>query len=121
MLAIARESGSRRVPNTDTGDTVSGEKVTRPEIAILDVISDNIPVAVFVKDARSLAMVRINKTGALLLGHSKEELLGKTPFDLFEESTADHISKWDRLTLEHGNMVDLPESRAKIKGVGERV
>jgi PAS domain S-box-containing protein len=76
---------------------------------LLDAIIDNIPDMIFVKDARRLAFVRMNRAGEDLLGKDKRELLGKTDRDFFDAEQADFFQSMDRRTLESGSLVDISE------------
>jgi PAS domain S-box-containing protein len=77
--------------------------------SLLDAIIENIPDMVFVKDADTLAFVRLNRAGEELLGLSRDELIGKTDFDLFPPSEATFFVGKDRETLSSGALVDIPE------------
>ena len=54
----------------------------------LDSIVENIPSMVFVKDAEELRFLHANKATERLLGRSRDELIGKTEFDLLPEEQA---------------------------------
>lgn len=60
---------------------------------------DNIPVAVFVKDARTLEIVRVNEAGARLFGYPREFIEGKTVHDFFPRDQAEAFDELDRRVL----------------------
>ena len=51
----------------------------------LDSVVENVPLMFFVKEAEDLRWVRWNKAGADTIGLSREELIGKTDYDVFPE------------------------------------
>lgn len=75
----------------------------------LDSVIENIPAMVFVKDARNLRFVRFNRAGELLVGHSRDKLIGKNDFDFFPKDQADFFVNADRRVLEGGQVVDIDE------------
>jgi len=75
----------------------------------LDSIVDNVPDMVFVKDALALRFVRVNKTCEQLLGHPREELIGKNDYDFFPAAEADYFTSKDRSVLASGKLLDIPE------------
>jgi len=77
--------------------------------SLLDGIVENIPDMVFVKDARNLAFVRLNRAGEDLLGMPRSELIGKTDFDFFPASEAEFFVAKDRETLTSNTLVDIAE------------
>lgn len=77
--------------------------------ALMSSVVDNLPTMVFVKDARELRFVRINKVGERLLGYSERELLGKSDYDVFPRDQADFFTAQDRKVLESGRLLDIPE------------
>jgi len=56
----------------------------------LDSIVENIPNMVFVKEAKELRFVRFNRAGEELLGHSREDLIGRNDYDFFPEELPRH-------------------------------
>jgi len=77
--------------------------------AFLDSIFDNLPVMVFVKEAKELRHIRWNKTGLELIGRTTEEMIGKNDYDFFPKEEADFFAAKDRETLEKGELVEIPE------------
>ncbi|HTB07099.1 MAG TPA: PAS domain S-box protein [Bacteroidia bacterium] len=75
----------------------------------LNSVLENIPNMVFVKDAKYLRFVRFNKAGEQLIGTSRKHLIGKNDYDFFPKEQADHFTAKDRLVLEMGSLVDIPE------------
>ncbi len=88
--------------------------------AFLDSVVENIPIMIFVKDARDLRFVRWNKTGAELVGFSHEEMLGKTDYDLFPQEQADYFVAQDRQVLSQGRLIDFPEEPIQTRHRGIR-
>ncbi len=81
---------------------------------------ENIPDMIFVKDARDLRFVRINKAGEELLGLSRSELLGKCDYDFFPKEEADFFIARDRETLAGGKKMDIPEEQIQTRSRGLR-
>lgn len=75
----------------------------------LDAIIDGIPHMVFVKDAARLSFVRMNRAGEELLGVSRDELVGKTDFELFPAAEAEFFQQKDRETLSGKVLVEIQE------------
>lgn len=81
----------------------------------LDLVLENIPNMLFVKDARDLKFVRFNKAGEELLGYTNEELIGKNNADFFPETEADFFTAKDREVLSQTNVIDIPEEPITTK------
>src|SRR5690606_4770977 len=64
---------------------------------------------VFVKDAETLSFIRFNRAGERLIGVSREQLLGKSDYDLFPADQARFFQEKDRQTLHGKVLVDIPE------------
>jgi len=88
---------------------------------LLNTIIENLPHMIFVKDAEHLRFVRFNQAGEQLLGYPREALLGKNDYDFFpQEEAAFFISK-DRMVLETGQQIDIPEELIQTKEKGVRI
>jgi PAS domain S-box-containing protein len=86
----------------------------------LDSLIENLPVMVFVKDARTLRFVRQNRASEKLLGISRDEMIGKCDRDFFSPEEADFIADRDRETLARGRLVDIPEETVHTRVLGVR-
>lgn len=75
----------------------------------LDSVIEHIPTPVYVKDAAQLRYVRINRAGEALVGLSREQMIGKSAYDLFEKDDADVFVAHDRQVLAGGTVEDTPE------------
>jgi PAS domain S-box-containing protein len=97
------------------------EERTRDTQAFLDSIIENVPNMVFVKEARDLRFVRLNRAGEELLGLSRDELVGKNDFDLFPKDEAEFFVAKDRAALETRTIVDVEEEPIQTKHKGRRL
>lgn len=86
-----------------------------PSAEFLDSVIENIPNMLFIKDAKTLRFVRINRAGEDLLGVSREDLLGKNDYDFFTPDQADFFTQKDRAVLAGREMVDIPEEPISTK------
>ncbi|MDB5868240.1 MAG: sensor hybrid histidine kinase [Polaromonas sp.] len=75
----------------------------------LDLIIENIPDMVFIKDAVDLKFVRINKALEGLMGYSRDHILGKTDHDFFPKNEADYFVAKDREVLASGGTVEIAD------------
>jgi diguanylate cyclase (GGDEF)-like protein/PAS domain S-box-containing protein len=85
--------------------------------SFLDNIIENIPTAIVVKDAHTLKFVLVNQAYEGFIGRPREEVIGKTVFDLFDAADAEKITRFDHEAVQankrqiHG---DFPiENRVK--------
>ena len=84
------------------------EEASRTQ-AFLDSVVENIPIMVFVKEAKDLKWVLWNRAGEETVGYSREEMIGKTDHDFFTKEEADFFHARDREALAAGSLVDTPE------------
>jgi PAS domain S-box-containing protein len=82
---------------------------TQSNQAFLDSVVDNLPIMLFIKDARDLRFVRLNKAGEELLGLPRETVLGKNDYDFFPKEEADFFATKDREVLASGQVLEIPE------------
>lgn len=75
----------------------------------LDTILENIPNMVFVKDAKDLRFVLINKAGEQIFNVSKNEMIGKNDYDFSSKERADYFTATDREVLSKGALLDIKE------------
>jgi PAS domain S-box-containing protein len=75
----------------------------------LDSIIEHMPAMVFVKDAKDLRFERFNRAGEQLIGTPRENLLGKTDYDLFPKEQADFFVANDRKVLEEKRLEDIAD------------
>jgi diguanylate cyclase (GGDEF)-like protein/PAS domain S-box-containing protein len=63
--------------------------------AFLDSIIENIPIAIIVKDAKTREFVLVNRAFEAMIGLRRDELLGRTLFDIYQAKDAELIDKTD--------------------------
>ncbi len=102
-------------------DTVPEIAALKQEIAFLNSIIENIPSMVFLKDAKDLRFVRVNKYGQKLLGITQKDFLGKNDYDFFPKSEADFFTYKDREVLKSKHAIDIPEETIQTRKLGRRV
>ncbi|MFO7602263.1 MAG: MASE3 domain-containing protein [Gammaproteobacteria bacterium] len=83
-------------------------------------IVDNLPAMLFVKTAGEGRYVEWNKAAEELTGLRKDEVIGKTDFDLFPEE-AEFFAQMDRQVLDKGVFVDIPEEPIHTRSQGIRL
>jgi len=81
----------------------------------LNSVIENIPDMVFVKDAKDLRFISINKAGEKLLGYNSNELIGKSDYNFFTKEQAEFFTNKDKMVLEKGALVDIPEEEIDTK------
>jgi PAS domain S-box-containing protein len=81
----------------------------------LDSVIENIPNMIFVKDAKNLSFIRLNRAGEELLGYSRLDLLGKSDHDFFPAEQAEFFVNKDREVLKGKAEVDIAEEPITTK------
>ncbi|MBN1515424.1 PAS domain S-box protein [Candidatus Sumerlaeota bacterium] len=89
--------------------------------AFLSSLIDNIPNIIIVKDAQTLRYLRINKSVEQILGFSKENMLGKSVFDIFPEDLAKSFLNDDREVLNSKTLLDIPEETIRDSNNEQRI
>jgi PAS domain S-box-containing protein len=85
------------------------EKQLNESSHFLNTILENIPDMIFVKDVEQLRFIRFNRAGEKLLGHNRDELMGKNDYDLFPKDEANFFTAKDREVLNKGTLIDIAE------------
>jgi PAS domain S-box-containing protein len=81
----------------------------------LDTVLENLPNLVFVRDIDSRRYLRVNKAVEAFLGLTKEDIIGKTNYDLFPEKFAEQYSKDDEQVLNSKEILDIAEELVPTK------
>jgi PAS domain S-box-containing protein len=87
----------------------------------LDSLIENLPVMVFIKDARTLRYVRQNRATLDLLGLSRADVIGKNDHDFLPAEQADFGLAKDREVLDTGRLLDIPEQPIDTRLLGTRI
>ena len=87
--AIKKEGKTIKIFGTfqDINEQVLAEKRTKESEQLLTTLIDNLPINVFIKDKDSRKIL-VNKAECNYLGASPNELIGKTDFDLYDDTIA---------------------------------
>ncbi|MBR0834292.1 EAL domain-containing protein [Bradyrhizobium manausense] len=73
----------------------------------LDSIIENIPIAVFAKDAKDSRYILLNRAGEDYYGMPREEMLGRTPEQIFPDDIARVVNEQDRRVVDSGTPMFL--------------
>lgn len=76
---------------------------------LLDSVVENLPLLLFVKEAKELRYVRWNKVGEEMLGITAAEVLGKNAYDSFSKEDADRFTAQDWEILSGEDFLDISE------------
>lgn len=97
------------------------QEETRRAESFLDSIIENVPSMIFVKDARELRFVRLNRAFLNLVGHARSEMLGQTDHDFFPAAEADFFTAKDREALSRATVTEIPEEPIHTPNRGVRL
>jgi len=84
----------------DITERVQAERERDRTRVFLDTVIDNIPVSVYVKEARDRRYILINRSAEKLWEVSRETSIGKTAHELFSKRRAESIDRHDAQLLE---------------------
>lgn len=98
--AFSPQPGQFAVLSFDISDRKKAESAVQDQIRFLNTLLDTIPLPIFSQDADG-RYAAVNGAFAALLGRTKEDLVGKTVFDIAEEPAAHRYQEQDRRLMDH--------------------
>jgi PAS domain S-box-containing protein len=105
----------------DVTDHMRAEEERDRNGAFLDRIIDNISVAIQVKNARTLRYMLVNKASEELWGLPRDQMIGRTPHEIFDKEFADAIEEHDRQLLATKSNFYVPEHKIETPRNGTRM
>lgn len=114
------DGGSCVIMSRDLSAEPTAANALRRTGGFLHSVVENIPDMVFVRDAKDLRYVLVNRAGEEWLGLPRAELVGKSDDDLFPPEDARALTERGRAVLCGGAMVDVPEELVHTRTKGAR-
>ncbi len=88
--------------------------------SIVEAVLDNLPVAVFAKDATDdFRFVLWNQKQERITSLKADRALGKNDFQLFSKESAEYFRKVDESVLRRGKLLEVPDEIIETKEGGE--
>jgi PAS domain S-box-containing protein len=111
---MAARAGAERALRRSSAEATAANR-------FLESLIQNIPHMIFVKDARTLRFVRLNRAGEQLTGLSQATVVGKGDHDFFPREEADFFVAKDREVLASKEILDIPEEEIQTPNQGVRL
>jgi len=92
------------------------EEAIRESETFLNALLDSIPIPVFYKD-RNGRYLRFNKAYEKYIGKTREDVLGKTAFDIYPRELAEHYQARDRELFEEGGVLQYDTQIKNAQGL----
>ncbi len=89
--------------------------------AFLREIMDHIPTQITVKDAQDSRYVLVNSVAEEQFGRVAEDIVGRTPYDLFPKHLAERIIADDALSLQSDGTIFIDDHRWQTRTLGSRI
>ncbi|HQR21421.1 MAG TPA: PAS domain S-box protein [Burkholderiaceae bacterium] len=86
----------------------------------LDLVVENLPVLVSVREAETGRFVSLNRAGELITGLSRQQVIGRTWREVYARQFADLYAELDRKALATGSQVDRPRD-VMLRADGKRL
>ncbi|OGS18868.1 MAG: hypothetical protein A2219_07120 [Elusimicrobia bacterium RIFOXYA2_FULL_50_26] len=109
------------VINHDITERIIAEEEMARTQSFLNSIIENIPHFVFVKDVKDMRYMLLNKASEKMFLTAREEITGKTDYDIFSKEIADSLRARDTETLQNGSLTSYPDERIILNDRGMRI
>jgi len=76
---------------------------------LLNLIIESVPSTIVLKDARDFRYVLINRAGEKYYGIPRDQMIGRTAYDVLPKESADRITNLDRQSLKAGSQLIVDE------------
>ena len=100
----------------DISERINAEEKTKKQSALINSLLDSIPDIIYYKDLNGVYL-GCNPAFAEVTGKSKEDIIGKTDFDLFDREIAEFFREQDKLMIkslkyrQNEELVEYPDGR----------
>src|SRR5207249_3485645 len=88
---------------------------------LLDLIIENVPVTIFVKNASDRRFVLVNRACETDWGLPRAEIIGNTAYDIFPKEAADVINERDERLLQSPDPLFFDEHSIQMPRKGARI
>ncbi|MBT5050093.1 MAG: PAS domain-containing protein, partial [Rhodospirillaceae bacterium] len=88
---------------------------------LLDMVVDNIPASISVRDVRDHSYVVVNRAYEEITGQNRDDIIGRSDIRMFPELDNKKRDRKVRDMIERGRNTDLPEIRVKTPNKGFRL
>jgi diguanylate cyclase (GGDEF)-like protein/PAS domain S-box-containing protein len=88
---------------------------SKKQVDLFNSVIENIPIMLFLKDAKELKFKMINKAAEDLMGIDRKHVLEKTDYDIFPKKQADFFVKKDREALNNKSIIFIEEEKISSK------
>jgi two-component system cell cycle sensor histidine kinase/response regulator CckA len=92
----------------DITDRRRADQALRDSERFLSDILDNIPSMVYVKDAKTLTFVRVNRATELILGYTNDQLVSPDSRKLGPADESDYFAQMDQKVVDTGQLLEIP-------------
>jgi two-component system cell cycle sensor histidine kinase/response regulator CckA len=92
----------------DITDRRRADQALRDSERFLSDILDNIPSMVYVKDAKTLTFVRVNRATELILGYTNDQLVSPDSRKLGPPDESDYFAQMDQKVVDTGQLLEIP-------------
>jgi PAS domain S-box-containing protein len=117
----SRRQRAEAMAHEMTAELRSQAQALQASQQMLDVIVENIPAGVFVKDAQEFRYELVNRAWRQMHERVGQALIGKTVHEVFNQPLADHFAADDRRAFASGQVQVNEESRLRTPLGHERV
>lgn len=87
----------------------------------LDAVIEHLPLMIFVKDGKEHRYVRMNKLFEEFYGATRQQLIGKSSYDLLPKEQADLVVAQDNAILAEGKILEVAEQIITTPARGTRL
>jgi diguanylate cyclase (GGDEF)-like protein/PAS domain S-box-containing protein len=109
------------VTHEDVSERWHAERELENTRNFLDIVVENVPTAIAVKDARTLEYVLINRGAEEFYGIPRAEMIGKTAQDVFSKERQAAIASNDKYLLESGRTLHIGEHPVALRPNDPRI
>ncbi|HKC33839.1 MAG TPA: PAS-domain containing protein, partial [Xanthobacteraceae bacterium] len=109
------------VTHLDVTERHKTEKELEETRTFLNLVIENVPAPVIVKDARDFKYVLINRAAEEYFGASRDRIIGRTEADLFSAQTADAVMAQEKQLLAERAPRHFDEQPVETVGRGMRI